>query len=92
MGRNFIDRFSLLHLATGIISYYWGISESVFLVGHVAFEFLENTDTGMRTINAFPYWPGGKTHADSYLNMVGDTLSGWAGWRLASMLDTKPVS
>ena len=88
MGRNFIDRFSLLHVATGVISYYWGLDEIGFLIGHTAFEVLENTEVGMSVINTFPYWPGGKTHADSYLNMFGDTLSGWAGWRLAKILDT----
>ena len=87
MGKELVDRYTLLHFATGVVAYHWGVSEKVFLGVHVTFEVLENTAEGMRLINRFPYWPGGKTHADSFINMVGDTLGAWAGWRLAKMLD-----
>ena len=87
MGKKFLDRYTLLHFATGVVAYHWGMSEKVFLGLHITFEFLENTDEGMRVIRGFPLWPGGKPHADSFLNMVGDTIGAWAGWRLAKMLE-----
>ena len=41
MGREFIDRFSLLHFATGIVAQYWGTPLWLFILGHVAFQIFE---------------------------------------------------
>ena len=65
MGRAFIDKFSLLHFATGIVAQFWGSALWQFVLGHVAFELLENTPTGMAVINMLPFWPGGKDKADT---------------------------
>lgn len=80
MGNNFIDEYSILHFATGIITYYWGISILWFFIFHTLFELSENTEIGMKIINSFPFWPGGKRHPDSSINIVGDTLFAILGW------------
>lgn len=82
MGNNLIDEYSVLHFATGIISYYWGITAAWFFIIHTVFELSENTQLGMKIINSFPFWPGGKNHADSLLNILGDTLFAMLGWFL----------
>ena len=87
MGKEFVDRFTLLHFATGVIAYHWGMSEKVLLLTHISFELLENTKTGMEVIKYIPYWPGGKRFADSPYNMVGDTAAAWVGWKVANYLN-----
>jgi hypothetical protein len=45
---------------------------------------------GMRFINYyFTLWPGGKTHADSLVNSISDTLFTGLGWIVSSWLDKK---
>jgi hypothetical protein len=83
MGLHFTDQFSLLHLASGIVAYYWGVSFLVWFVAHAAFELIENTEHGMRVIRLFKLWPGGKSHADSGLNRIGDQFYACVGWTIA---------
>ena len=83
MGRHFTDKFSLLHIASGIISYYWGISLYVWFIIHLIFEYLENTRIGMKLINTLPIWPGGKDEADNIINRIGDQVYALVGWFLA---------
>ncbi len=79
-----MDEYSLLHFAVGIISRYWNISFLWLAILHVIFELVENTAHGMYFINTWiPYWPGGKSHPDSILNRVGDTVFAGAGWVVA---------
>lgn len=85
MGQSFLDTYSLLHYATGVVAYYWGVGFYTFGVAHVVFELLENSSPGMAVIRAFPFWPGGKSRADSVLNMVGDTVFGLLGHWSASL-------
>ncbi len=89
MGKNFIDQYSLLHFAVGIVGYFWGISFMAFMVIHILFEFMENTEYGMRVINTSMknVWPGGKPYADSSINTFGDSVWGGLGWLFASMVD-----
>jgi hypothetical protein len=88
MGINFLDQYSLLHFATGIIAYYFGISFINWSALHFAFEIAENTQFGMKTINTlFVFWPGGKNYADSWTNRIGDQISGMLGWYVAYQLD-----
>ncbi len=85
MGSAFTDQYSLLHFAVGIVSRYWNVSLFWLIVFHTLFEVLENTAYGMNFINTYiPFWPGGKTHADTILNRVGDTVYSGLGWVLAN--------
>lgn len=85
MGYNFIDEYSLLHFAVGIVAYYWNISLGNWIITHILFELLENTQQGMYIINYYfhGFWPGGKDHPDSWINSFGDTFFAILGWFLA---------
>jgi len=90
MGKNFLDQYSLLHIASGIVAYFFGISFKTWNIFHTVFEVVENTNNGMRFINRYlPFWPGGKPYPDSVVNMFGDTISAAIGWMLANWLDKK---
>jgi len=80
MGLFFTDKFSLLHLASGIIAYYWSVSFLLWFLFHVFYEFAENTTLGMYIINKITIWPGGKDKADSLLNSLGDQFYASLGW------------
>jgi hypothetical protein len=85
MGTKFMDQYSLLHFAVGIVSRYWNISFLWWVIFHAIFEFVENTTQGMYFINTWiPIWPGGKSHPDSLLNRVGDTVYAALGWIVAN--------
>lgn len=93
MGYLFTDKYSLLHFATGIVVYYWNMSFWQWFFLHALFELVENTQTGMHIINNLPklpngepLWPGGKTHADSVINSLGDQFYAIAGWILAKII------
>lgn len=89
MGQRTFDQFSLLHFASGIIAYFWGLPLLWWLIIHVVFEYIENTKIGMNFINKYiPLWPGGKQNPDSFMNsMIGDNISAVAGWLLAAWVD-----
>lgn len=88
MGVFLFDQYSLLHIATGIIAYFWKISFPIWMVLHFAFEVVENTEFGMDIINQYiRFWPGGKNEADTFINSVGDQLSSAIGWLFAYYLD-----
>jgi hypothetical protein len=87
MGKHFVDQYSYLHFATGIIAFFWGISLEDFLIGHTLFEILENTKKGMGLINLFVFWPGGKTKTDTFINSFGDTIFASFGWITAYYID-----
>ena len=91
MGREFTDRYSFLHFSVGAVLYYWNLSIKNLIVIHTIFEILENTPQGMKIIRAFPLWPGGKQHADSYVNMLGDTIWVGLGWTVAHLLNKNLV-
>lgn len=88
MGLYAIDQFSLLHFASGILAYFWGLSALLTLILHILFEWLENTKIGMKFINSyFPLWPGGKPYADSFVNQFTDTIFTMIGWYLSQLAD-----
>ncbi len=90
MGYAFTDKFSLLHFATGIIAYFWGVSLSLWFLLHGMFEIIENTEQGVRFIDTnVPLWPGGKQSSDTLVNMVGDQIYAILGWGLAYMIDSE---
>jgi hypothetical protein len=84
MGTQIYDKYSLLHLATGIIAYYFDMSLILWILVHTLFEILENTKQGIYFIdNYIKIWPGGKLKPDSILNSISDTIFGALGWILA---------
>ena len=87
MGTSFIDAYSLLHFATGIIARFWGVPFWSWFLVHVMFEWIENTTQGMMFINHYiPWFPGGKPSPDSLWNTVGDQVFAMLGWYIASLL------
>ena len=84
MGKQLFDRFTLLHIAVGVVMFYWNISFKNTIIFHTIFELLENTDMGVKFISThIKQWPGGKPYADSPINMLGDTIGVALGWYLA---------
>jgi electron transfer flavoprotein alpha/beta subunit len=81
MGQSWFDEYSLLHFASGIVAFFWGLTFSTWFVLHALFEIVENTDIGRKFINEhITMWPGGKPSADSSSNMIGDQASAMLGW------------
>jgi hypothetical protein len=92
MGKRFLDQYSLLHWASGVVAYHWGVPPLHWFLAHAAFELVENTAAGMRFINNLVFWPGGKPRADSPRNIFGDNLSAMFGWFCAHFLgDTRTL-
>ena len=90
MGNQLLDQYSLLHFASGVAAYFWGVPPVEWFFTHLAFEVLENTESGMRFINkSLTFWPGGKPKADTAINILGDNVSAMVGWWCASNLDTE---
>jgi hypothetical protein len=93
MGQRFFDQYSLLHLAVGVITYFWNISLMTGFIIHFIFEIVENTNMGMYLINKYIIypgyfsWPGGKYDADSITNIIGDNFFFVIGWLIAYGLD-----
>jgi hypothetical protein len=89
MGTRFFDQYSILHFATGIIAYFWGLSLIVWIIIHAIFEILENTKTGMYLINNYiTCWPGGKPYSDWAINShIGDNIFSILGWLTAYYID-----
>lgn len=85
------DEFSLLHFASGIIAYFWGVPLVWWVIIHAVFEYVENTDMGTKFINKyFAFWPGGKHTKETFMNsMIGDNVSAAAGWLLASFVEKR---
>lgn len=81
---NFFDQYSLLHLASGIIAFFWGMSLPFWIALHIAFELFENSDWGMDFVNRFSkwwFWPGDKNYPDGFVNsMLGDNFFAIIGW------------
>lgn len=88
MGKNFIDQYTLLHFAVGIMAYFWNISLEMTIYLHALYELIENTKLGMHVItNYITIWPGGKERADSIKNSIGDIIFCAVGWLLAKYMD-----
>lgn len=88
MGYKFIDQYSILHFATGILAYFWGMDLWTYFYIHLIFEIVENTNWGMNIINRYvKIWPGGKEAADNVLNSSGDIIFGCVGWIVSYLLD-----
>jgi hypothetical protein len=91
MGIDFVDRYSLLHFAVGIVVYYFDIGLFEWFLIHTLFEIIENSKVGVKFINNYLiwFWPGGKDKADSVINSVGDVFFGLLGWIVAYLINNK---
>jgi hypothetical protein len=93
MGQSFLDQYSLLHAAVGVLAYFWNIPLWIGTVVHILFEYAENTNWGIGIINRYMIepgifgWPGDKRRADTLLNMTGDTVTFVLGWVASWWLD-----
>ena len=76
----FTDKYSLLHFTSGIIAYYWNISFTLWFILHLLYEYIENTQQGIKIINKIKIWPGGKEKPDTTINNIGDQFYGMLGW------------
>ena len=84
------DQYTYLHFAVGIISYFWGITFTTFLIIHILYEYIETTQFGIYIINEYfgKIWPGGGKHiSEPIINGVGDTVCAMLGWISAYYLD-----
>ncbi len=87
MGTHLIDKYSLLHFATGIIFCFFNISLLNSFILHTIFEIVENTKQGVYFIdNYLQFWPGGKKKSDAFINCVGDTIFFLLGWLAAYII------
>ena len=84
MGQNLIDIYSLAHFASGYLAKKSGYLKFwQYILSHMSFEYLENTEVGMKFINdnLKSVWLGhGKQGKDAFINIVGDNLSASLGW------------
>jgi len=88
MGKYFVDQYSYLHFASGIVAYFWGLSFGKWIFLHALFEIVENTPFGIYFINNyFTLWPGGKPVSDSFINSLGDNFFSFLGWLSAYYID-----
>ena len=88
MGQSFLDQYSLLHFAAGVIAYFWGMSFSLWLLINILYEIIENRPESVAILHKYGhFWPGGKKSSDSVLNSAGDIISGMAGWSFAYLID-----
>jgi hypothetical protein len=88
MGQYLFDQYTYLHFSVGVISYFFGINLVSWIIIHILFEIIENTNIGMKIINNnFTFWPGGKPKADSFINIIGDNIGAILGWVSAYYLD-----
>lgn len=87
MGTQFLDQYSLLHFAAGVVGYFFGIPLYLWIIINILFEVIENSPTGMNLINNIPFWPGGKRFSDASINILGDIISATLGWIVSYYLD-----
>jgi hypothetical protein len=90
MTGRFLDQYTYLHFAVGVIFYFWGFSMLSWIIIHTLYEILEITPFGTNFINKYfgNIWPGGGKHvAEPIINGVGDTIASIVGWLSAYYLD-----
>lgn len=90
MGKNICDQYSLLHFSAGVCAYFWNISLQKWIIFHILFELIENTQFGMGIINTYfqKWWPGGKPSSDTFINSMSDNVFAILGWLAAYIADT----
>ena len=89
MGQYSFDQYSLLHVATGVIAYFWGLSFAEWMILHLIYEIIDNTNWFIYLVNNWIFfWPGGKLGKDSLENSIGDTIGSALGWFIAMGIDS----
>ena len=97
MGQDFLDAFSMSHMVGGMILQRMGLSVVVANLLHAFFEFFENfifvPYFGGRCIKLLPILPieDCKTNPDSILNILGDQLSFYIGYKIAEKIPEKKL-
>lgn len=88
----FLDQYSLIHMAVGILFYFWKISFFLSTLTQATFMLLNNSEEGSKLFSRYaPQYPYTAKKHDSWINMVGDNMSFNFGWLLASAVDTSLV-
>lgn len=89
MGQGLFDQYSILHLASGILAYFWGINFVDWFLIHMIFEIVENSLYGITFINKYikDFWPGGKPRADAIINSISDQFFASIGWLISYYID-----
>lgn len=83
--RNLFDQWLWVHIAVGICGNLVGFSEFIYVLTHVSYEILSNTEGGMRFLSKLPFWPP-KGKKDRAVNYIGDPLWGWVGFKIAEII------
>lgn len=83
MERHFFDQWFLVHILVGAGGHLLGLSETAYVLTHISYEILSNTDKGMELLNRIPFWPP-KREKDEVVNVLGDPFWGWIGWSIAN--------
>ena len=97
MGKELLDVYSVSHMVGGMILQRMGLSVVVANLLHAFFEFFENfiyvPYFGGRCIKLPPILPieDCKTNPDSILNMLGDQLSFYIGYKIAEKIPEKKL-
>jgi len=90
MGGQFLDQYTYLHFAVGIVFYFWGVSLPYWIIIHTLYEIGEITPYGAHLINTYfgHIWPGGGKHvSEPIINGIGDSIGAIIGWLSAYYLD-----
>ena len=88
MGKYIFDQYTYLHFSVGVVAYFFGINLKNWIILHILFEIIENSNLGIKVINQYiKFWPGGKPKADTFINIIGDIIGAILGWVSAYYLD-----
>ena len=84
----YFDKYSCLHLASGITAYFWDLNLINWIAIHISFSFFENSAIGLKFTKKYlsqfkPY----KMGPDSIKNLIGDTIFAIIGWLLAYSME-----
>ena len=82
-------QYSLMHFASGVTAYFWGIGPLTWNLIHFGWELFENSTPGLAVVNKYWHWPGRKKPMvrDSWANSIGDNIAAFAGYYCAEKLD-----
>uniref|UniRef100_A0A6C0KVM3 Uncharacterized protein n=1 Tax=viral metagenome TaxID=1070528 RepID=A0A6C0KVM3_9ZZZZ len=84
-----LDKYSLFHVAIGIVIYFWSLPFLSFILFNLALEYTEATAMGKNLKNTYlkGWWPGGKSVPTTFLARSSDTACMIAGMLVSYGLD-----